>query len=321
MRRRLTLAATVTVVLSACAGSPSALDPHSPQARHISGLWWLMFTMAVVVYLVVSGLVIVAVVRRRRAVSERLSHRFIAYGGLVVPALILAVVAVYTVRTTNALGATSPTMQIDVIGEQWWWRVRYPALGVTTANEIHVPVHAVVDVALTSDNVIHSFWVPQLAGKTDLIPGQVNHLSFTAERAGTYRGQCAEFCGLEHARMAFQVVVDEPATFDQWVSAQRGTATAPGQTLAAQGEQIFVNGACAGCHTVAGTSAAGTLGPDLTHVGSRATLAADTLPNTPAEMTRWLAMTQQVKPGALMPQIDLTPDQVQALVAYLEGLK
>jgi len=321
VKRRFALAATATVLLSACAGSPSALDPQSSQARHISGLWWLMLAMAAVVYLVVSGLVIVAALRRRRAVSDRLTHRFIVYGGLVVPALILAVVAIYTVRTTNALGATSPALQIDVTGEQWWWRVRYPALGVTTANEIHVPVHALVDVTLTSDNVIHSFWVPQLAGKTDLIPGQVNHLSFAADRTGTYRGQCAEFCGLEHARMAFQVVVDDSAAFNQWVSAQGGTAAVPGQTLSAQGQQIFVNGSCAGCHTVAGTPAAGTLGPDLTHVASRATLAADTLPNTPADMARWLEMTQQVKPGALMPQIDLTPDQVQALVAYLEGLK
>ena len=280
-----------------------------------------MFGLAAAVYVIVTGLVLFAVLRRRHRFSERLSHRMIVYGGLLIPVAILAVVAVFTVRTTNALVPTAGPIRVHVEGEQWWWRVTYPAFGIATANEIHVPIGQTVDVTLTSDNVIHSFWVPQLAGKTDLIPGQVNHMSFSADRVGTYRGQCAEFCGLEHARMAFQVVVDEPAAFDQWVGGQRGPGPAPADPLAARGEQTFVNGSCAGCHTVAGTSAAGTLGPDLTHVGSRATLAADTLPNTPSDMARWLASTQQVKPGALMPQIDLTADQVQALVAYLEGLK
>jgi cytochrome c oxidase subunit 2 len=321
VRRPLVVVLLACGLVSACAGAPSALDPHSPQARHISGLWWLMFGLAAGVYVIVTGLVLVAVFRRRHRFSERLSNRMIVYGGLLIPVAILAVVAVFTVRTTNALVPTAGPVRVNVEGEQWWWRVTYPDFGIATANEIHVPVGETVDVTLTSDNVIHSFWVPQLAGKTDLIPGQVNHMSFAADRVGTYRGQCAEFCGLEHARMAFQVVVDEPAAFDQWVSGERGTGPPPADPLAAQGEQIFVNGSCAGCHKVAGTSAAGTLGPDLTHVGSRATLAADTLANTPSDMARWLASTQQVKPGALMPQIDLTADQVQALVAYLEGLK
>jgi cytochrome c oxidase subunit 2 len=321
VRRQIPVVAGAAV-LSACAGSPSALDPQSPQARHIGGLWWLMFTMAAVVYVVVAGLVLVAVVRRhRRNTSERLSRRFIVYGGVVVPTVILAVVAVYTVRTTNALVPSPASVQIDVAGEQWWWRVAYPQLGVTTANEIHVPVGRTVEVRLTSENVVHSFWVPQLAGKTDLVPGQVNHLSFTADRTGTYRGQCAEFCGLEHARMAFQIVVDEPAAFDTWVSGQRARPPDPTDPLARHGEDIFVNGSCAGCHAVSGTSANGTLGPDLTHVGSRATLAADTLPNTPADMSRWLSATQVVKPGALMPQLDLSADDLRALVAYLEGLR
>lgn len=320
VKRRLLVAAGVTILLSACAGAPSALDPHSPQARHISGLWWLMFGLSAVVYVIVAGLVVFAVLRRRHDVSEHFGHRLIVYGGVLIPVAILGVVAVSTVRTTNALVAGPATLEIHVAGEQWWWRVTYPDLGISTANEIHVPVGTTVDITLTSDNVIHSFWVPQLAGKTDLVPGQVNHLAFSAEKAGSYRGQCAEFCGLEHARMAFQVVVDERAAFDEWVSGQRSTGQRPADPLAAKGEQLFVNGSCAGCHTVGGTSAVATFGPDLTHVGSRATLAADTLPNTPADMSRWLSSTQQVKPGALMPQIDLTADEVQALVAYLEGL-
>jgi cytochrome c oxidase subunit 2 len=321
VRHRLAPIAAV-VVLAGCAGAPSALDTHSPQAGHISGLWWLMLGLATFVYLVVGGMVVIPVLRRRRRDgSERRDQRFIVVGGLVAPAIILAIVGVYTVRTTNALVPGPAAVQVHVAGERWWWRVTYPDLGVTTANEIHVPVGQSVDVTLTSDNVIHSFWVPQLAGKTDLIPGQTNHLSFTADRAGTYRGQCAEFCGLEHARMAFQVVVDEKAAFDQWVAGQRVAAATPTEALARQGEQIFVSSSCAGCHTVAGTPAAGTLGPDLSHVASRSTLAADTLPNTTAGMTQWLGSTQDVKPGALMPQIDLSADELHALVAYLETLR
>jgi cytochrome c oxidase subunit II len=318
--RRLIPVAGIVLLLCACAGAPSALDPQSPQARHISGLWWLMFGLSAVVYVIVAGLVVFAILRRRRQVSERLGHRLILYGGVLIPAAILGVVAVFTVRTTNALVAGPAALEIHVAGEQWWWRVTYPDLGIVTANEIHMPVGKTVDLTLTSNNVIHSFWVPQLGGKTDLVPGQVNHLSFTAERAGTYRGQCAEFCGIEHARMAFQVVVDEPAAFDKWVHGQQGIGQSPADPLAEKGEQVFVNGSCAGCHNVDGTSATGTFGPDLTHVGSRATLAADTLLNTPADMSRWLSKTQEVKPGARMPQIDLTADEVDALVAYLEGL-
>jgi cytochrome c oxidase subunit 2 len=321
MTRRL-LPVVGVLGLAACSGSPSVIDPKSPQARHISGLWWLMLALATVAYVVVAGLVLVTIARRRRRPpSERQDQRFIVLGGLVVPAIVLAVVGVYTVRTTNALVAGPAAVHVHVAGELWWWRVTYPDLGITTANEIHIPVGEEVEVTLTSENVVHSFWVPQLAGKTDLVPGQVNHQTFTAERPGTYRGQCAEFCGLEHARMAFQVVADEPRAFDQWVEGQRQVPPTPTDAEVGRGQQAFVNGTCAGCHTVAGTSATGTLGPDLTHVASRATLAADTLSNTPHDMTKWLADTQDVKPGAQMPQIDLSSEDLQALVAYLESLR
>lgn len=280
-----------------------------------------MLALATAVYLIVSGLVIFTVARRRRAVPEHFGHRLILVGGLLVPVAILAVLATFTVRTTNALIASDGAVQVHVAGEQWWWRVTYPDLQVITANEIHVPVGRSVTVTLTSDNVIHSFWVPQLGGKTDLIPGQSNHLTFTVDAPGTYRGQCAEFCGREHARMAFLVIADDPATFDRWVDDQRRVPATPTDALAVRGRNILVTGSCAGCHTVAGTAAAGTSGPDLTHIASRATLAAETIPNTPDEMAHWLAYTQQVKPGALMPQIDLSAGEVRALVAYLDGLR
>jgi cytochrome c oxidase subunit II len=328
--RRVWQGAVAGVVLAGCSGSPSMLDTHGSNARRIAALWWLMFGLAVVVAVVVLGLVVAAIRHRADpgaepdavgAPDDRRDHRFIVIGGLAVPAVVLGVVAVGTVRTTNALLTKPGALTIEVTGERWWWRVTYPSLGVTTANEIHVPVGTRVDVRLTSDDVIHSFWVPQLSGKVDLIPGQVNHLAVDASSPGTYLGLCAEFCGIAHALMQFQVVADPPAAFDAWVTQQRAGPAAPGAGDAATGATLLTTMACAGCHAVAGTAAQGTLGPDLSHVGSRSTLAAGTLPNTAPDMTRWLTHTQDVKPGALMPQLDLTSDEVRALVAYLEGLK
>ena len=205
-----------------------------------------MVVLAAAVFVIVTALVVVALLRRRRAPAgddspgdSRRDRRFILVGGLFVPTAILAVVAVYTVRTMNDILPASGVVHIHVAGERWWWRVDYPDLGVTTANEVHVPVGERVDITLTSDNVIHSFWVPQLNGKADLIPGQTNHLSFTAAQAGTYRGQCAEFCGLQHAHMAFLVIADPPAAFDQWAAGQRQAPPAPSDPLAQQGEQIL----------------------------------------------------------------------------------
>jgi cytochrome c oxidase subunit II len=318
--------AAVVLLLGGCAGSPSMLDPQSPQADHISALWWLMFAMAAAVFLIVTGLVVVAVVRRRRRDAEATTptrdRRFVVVGGLVVPGVILAVIAVATVRTTNAVLSPAPgTVAIHVEGERWWWRVGYPDLGVTTANEIHVPVGERVDITVTSDNVIHSLWVPQLDGKVDLIPGQTNHLAFTARTAGTFRGQCAEFCGIQHAHMAVQVIAEPRDRFDAWVAAQARPAATPGNEAAQRGQRLVETTSCAGCHRVAGTQADGDAGPDLTHVASRTTIAAGALANTPAEMHRWLAETQQVKPGALMPQLDLSADDIGDLVAYLQELR
>jgi cytochrome c oxidase subunit 2 len=351
---RVALLAGASLALGACASSPSMLDPHAPQARTIARVWWFMLIVAAVVYVVVTGLVVMAILRRRRqddeeavetgtaralgmgpeqeaALSEdrrdplgsgrRHDRHFLLLGGIVVPTLILIVLGVVTVVSTNSLQAKAAELHIDVVGEDWWWRIAYPDDSVETANEIHVPVGQRVDIQLTSDNVIHSLWVPQLNGKADVIPGQVNHLQFTAETAGSYRGQCAEFCGIEHAEMAFVVVAQSPADFTAWLAANRAPATAPTSPDAVTGAQILTTGPCAGCHTVKGTSAVGTLGPDLTHVASRSSLAAGTVPNTPAGLTGWLTHTQDLKPGAKMPQLDLTADQVQALVAYLETLR
>ena len=324
-----------SVLLAACSSSsPSMLDGQSPEARHISGLWWLMFAMAIAVYIGVVAAVVVGMWRRRSrpedgvlpveagdADSERRNHRFLLIGGLVLPVVVLSVIAVQTVRVSNALAPRTAAVDIDVDGELWWWRVAYPADGVTTANVIHVPRGEVVDITLRSQNVVHSLWVPQLAGKTDLVPGKTNHMQFTATSVGEFQAACAEFCGVQHAHMGLTVVVQERADYEAWLAANRATAATPQTDDQRAGQQLLTTLACAGCHTVSGTSASGTFGPDLSHVASRPTLGADTLPNTTAAMTEWLADTQGVKPGAQMPTIDLTDEQIAQLVAYLESLQ
>ncbi len=334
--------------------SPSVVDPHSPESSHIAGLFWLMLWMGIGIYVVVLGFVFASFRQQRRhpsdsdsapktdaaettgdgeagsgwaipspppASTRRRSDRLILGGGLALPLIALTVVGIATVQTTNAVQPRSPVIKIDVEAERWWWRLTYPSNHVVTANEIHVPVGQPVQLTLTSDNVIHSVWVPELDGKTDVIPGQTNQMTFTANAAGTYRGQCAEFCGIGHALMAFVVIADAPVDYERWLSVNAAPAAAVAAGSAQRGANYFVTSSCAGCHTVAGTAAVGTLGPDLTHFGSRTSIAADTLPNTPTDLGRWLSDTQGVKRGALMPQIELTPSQVTDLVSFLEGLR
>ena len=328
--RRAWLATLVALALTlgACGGhSPSMLRAHGTESRRVAGVWWLMFGLAAGVYVIVATLIIVAIVRGRRN-QEGLERgpkddQFIWFGGILVPVVILALLAVVTITTTQAVRAVTPgELRINVVGKRWWWDVRYPDSGVVSANEIHVPVGRQVDISLTSDNVIHSFWVPQLAGKVDTIPGQVNHLRLKATAAGTYRGECAEFCGIQHANMNFDVIAESPADFDRWVTREAGGAgTSAASDEEAQGELVFMRESCAGCHTIKGTQASGTVGPDLTYFGSRTSIGALTLPNTPDNLSRWITDSQSIKPGNLMPPIALSPRDLSALVAYLEGLK
>jgi cytochrome c oxidase subunit 2 len=326
----LVVIAASTLYSCASDGSPSVLDPHSPQARRIANLFWLEVGMAAVIYFVVVGLVIAALGRRARRDGReksgkrlRLSRNdwFIVVGGVLVPLVTLSVVAVATVSATKTLSARDGTIQIRVEAERFWWRLTYPDENVVTANEIHVPVGKAVDLTITSDNVVHSVWVPQLNGKTDAIPGQVNHMNFTAETPGSYRGQCAEFCGIGHALMALVVIAEPEAEYEAWIRANQAAPAVASDSLTQQGRQLFVSGSCAGCHTVEGTEATGTMGPDLSHFALRSTIAAVQLPNDAEHLARWLAHTQQIKPGALMPQIDLSQAQIDALVAYLESLR
>jgi cytochrome c oxidase subunit 2 len=288
-----------------------------------------MFALAAGVYVTVGGLILYGIIRGRRqpdSPSQLKENHFIVIGGVIAPALILAVVGVTTVTTTAALRKPSSLpVRIEVVGKLWWWQVTYVDDGFVTANEMHIPAGQPIEVGLDSDNVIHSFWVPQLAGKLDTIPGQHNVLRFTASTTGTfpsrYRGECAEFCGIGHAQMAFVVVVDSPGDYERWVARHQLTPASPASDEAALGELVFARQSCAGCHTIRGTQAQGDLGPNLTDFGSRSTIGAGTVPNDPGHLSGWIANAPAVKPGALMPPVSLTPAELRALVAYLEGLK
>jgi cytochrome c oxidase subunit 2 len=243
---------------------------------------------------------------------------------MAIPATILIALFVvsdlYVMGQTDAPPADRTELKLTVVGHQWWWEVRYPESGVVTANEIHIPERTLVDVVARTADVIHSFWVPELNRKIDMIPGQNNRIELYAERPGTYRGQCAEFCGLQHAHMAFRVIAEPKASFERWLKSQSLPAAEPTGGLAERGKELFDENACAACHTIAGTPAEGTIGPNLTHLASRGTIAALTLENTPRELGRWVRDPQAIKPGAKMPGLDLSDEDFDAIVTYLEGL-
>ncbi len=334
------LTALLIAVLSGCTTNnpQSTLDPKGPSAQAIYELFvnWL-FWPAVVVFFAVEALLLYSIFRFRGRPGDPLPAQLHGNTRLeitwtLIPALILVVILAMTFRTQAVL-ATPPgsgtPVRVQVIGHQWWWEFQYPDLGVVTANELHVPLDAPIEIELTSGDVIHSFWVPHLGGKMDAIPGRVNRMSFAASEAGVYSGQCSEFCGIQHAMMRLLVIAESQSDFDAWVRQQRAipafaspTPAAGGQvSLAQQGAQLFANGACITCHTVRGTPAQAKTGPELTHVGSRRSIAANTLPMSSANLARWLRNPQAVKPGNLMPNLNLSDQDIAALVAYLESLK
>ncbi len=305
--------------------SPSMLHPHGSEAHRIAGLWWLMFGLAAAVYAVVGGFIVFAILRGRRSEAGKPSRisdsNFIWWGGIIVPVVILMVLAVETVGATEALRKPDTgALKVEVVGKRWWWQVSYPDQGINTANEIHVPAGQPIEIGLDSDNVIHSFWVPQLAGKVDMIPGQHNVLRFTATTPGTYKGACAEYCGLEHGLMRFLVVVDPPDVFGRWVTRNQLTPAVDNEK-AAEGQIVFNREPCAGCHTITGTQAQGKVGPDLSDFGSRTTIGAATVTNDPQHLEQWITDAQSIKRGVLMPPIPLSSRDAQAVVAYLESLR
>lgn len=315
----------------------SILDPHGPAARSIADLWWILFAVCAAIYVLVVVLLAYALFHRRKnegrrphgrvaSSVERGATRWIVVGGIALPAVVLPVLFIFTLISLADLSAEQPPeLGIEIVGHQWWWEVRYPgAVGgrtVETANEIHIPVGAPVKLSLLSHDVIHSFWAPALHGKLDLVPGRSNSFWIQADTVGVYRGQCAEYCGVQHARMIFNVVAHPPAEFAAWLAHQRAPAREPHTTIERRGQEVFLESGCAACHAVRGTPALGSAGPDLTHLASRLTLAAGTVPNTKGHLAGWIANPQNIKPGNKMPSVPLSPDAFDALLAYLQILR
>jgi cytochrome c oxidase subunit 2 len=316
------------VFLNGCANAPSMLDPKGPAAQSISNLWWLLFWMATGVFIIVMAYLLWALLRRREdeeysTGEPRWGTRTVLLGGIIGPAIILLVVFGATIWTLRAIASpiNSNEVVIHVIGQRWWWEVQYPQQQFATANEIHIPVNQPVRIVLSSPNVIHSFWVPELQGKMDLMPGTVNSMWLEADEPGVYRGECAEFCGVQHARMNFLVIAQPQEEFAAWLGRQQQPAPEPKDSLARLGKEVFFNADCMQCHAIKGTDAVGQLGPDLTHIASRRTLASAVIDNNLGNLGGWITDPQHIKPGNLMPPADITSVELQALLAYLATLE
>jgi cytochrome c oxidase subunit II len=320
----------MTLFLTGC-GKQSPLSPHSPSSHDIAVLWWWMLGIAGVVFLGAVILLLMSWVGRGRpglpllGTNERAATGLVITFGMVIPVIVLvalfAVSDLWLVKRTGAPARASTAMTVRVTGHQWFWEVRYPGTGAVTANEIHIPARTRVQVVAGTDDVIHSFWVPQLNRKVDMIPGRSNRVLLYADQPGVYRGQCAEFCGLQHAHMAMKVFAEPPKQFRRWLANAEKPAARPATGEQRRGEQAFLSNACAGCHTIRGTSAQGDIGPDLTHVASRTTLAALTIPNTPRELESWITDPQHIKPGNKMPGLGLSAADFRAIRAYLDHLR
>jgi cytochrome c oxidase subunit II len=321
------------MALGGCGGWPS--HPAGPQTARIAREWWLFFYVCCAVYIIVMLFLIAALARPARAragmetelpaATQKRMTRAVATG-VGVTVLLLFVLLVHdlvTGRALEAFGADQPLI-IEVKGRQWWWQLTYvdaiAANRFTTANEIHIPVGRPVELSLTSDDVIHSLWVPQLHGKRDLIPAYGRRLRLQADRPGIYRGQCAEFCGYQHAKMGLLIIAEAPDVFEAWRNAQRQPARAPTTDAQKRGQAVFLSTTCVMCHTIQGTPAGGKVAPDLTHLASRTTIAAGAAPNTLGHLAGWILDPQSIKPGVNMPGNPLSPQDLQALLAYLRSL-
>jgi cytochrome c oxidase subunit II len=315
--------------------SPSGYSvhgPHSPQARRIDSLGDAMYLTSAIVFVLVVAALLWATLRRRRVEepSDDRRERSIRTTVIVATAATTIILFVFLILDLSVGRAitTNPgpeALQVRVTGHQWWWEIQYrdslPQNWATTANEIHVPVGRPVVFELRSTDVIHSLWPPNLNGKRDLIPGNENSIWFQADSAGVYRGQCAEFCGHQHAKMAFLIVAEPPDSFSAWLMRQRDTAMTPTDSVALRGQEVFLASSCVMCHAIGGTPAGSRIGPDLTHLASRRTIAAGTLPNTRGNLAGWIVNPQGIKPGVRMPSTRLDSDDLQALLTYLETLK
>ena len=320
----------VLLFLTGCSGPfpQTVFAPKSDFATEVDDLFWNIFWWAVVVFVIVEALLVIAIARYRARPGAPTpkpvhGHTALEIGWTLAPALILVFIAVPTMRTIFATAGRAPegALRVEVIGHQWWWEYRYPTLGISTANELHLPVGTPVQVDMTSADVIHSFWIPALGGKRDLSQGHTNRIAFRADSTGEYWGQCAEFCGVSHANMRLRVMVEPDSAFQRWVDRQRAAPVTPATGSAEErGQQIFRRSACIACHTIDGVSP-GKVGPDLNHVGGRGTIAGALFPNNTEWLHRWIQNAPSLKPGALMPPQNFSAEDLEALVAYLQSLK
>ncbi|MER8424661.1 cytochrome c oxidase subunit II [Mesorhizobium sp. M1403] len=323
------------LLLAGCSGWQSALDPKGPAAGELAWLIWFFTALCTVVWLLVMAALIMPLARRPaplgdllvlEAAAERRKMQIVvaALGATALILVGLTLLSFFANRRLAAIGSDA-ALTIRVTGHQWWWEVRYendqPNRILTTANEIHIPAGEPVRLVMTSTDVIHSFWVPNLSGKLDLIPGHENVLDLKADKPGVYRGQCAEFCGAQHANMSTFIIAEPRPVFDAWLKDQLRPAAAPMSAEAKTGHDLFLKRPCAMCHKIGGTIAGGTVAPNLTHIASRQTLAAGTLTMSRGNLAAWIANPQGIKPGAHMPVVRLDGDELNAIVAYLEGLK
>jgi cytochrome c oxidase subunit II len=318
------------VLLSGC-GKQSITNTKSPDAHDIALLWWWMLAAAALVF--GGALVLLFLAWRRRGQPglpffgerEQINESMVLVFGIAIP--VVALVALFAVANVYLVDRTAPpkpsrtAMTVDVIGHQWWWEVRYPGTNAVTANEIHIPVNSRVNVVATTADVIHSFWVPALNRKVDMVPGLHNRVLLYSSHVGKYRGQCSQFCGLQHAHMSFWVFVDTTEGFRSWLAHTAAPASAPRGAAARAGQRVFMTSACASCHQIRGTEGNATVGPDLTHLAGRTSIAALTLPSTPSALTAWIKNPQAIKPGDRMPDLGLRPKAVSDLVSYLEELR
>lgn len=335
--------------LSGCSSVQSTLNAHGPAAHSIAELSWFMTILFLVITAIMWALLGFAFYRRGGTLAEHEpisaggGEIWIAVGGIAIPLLVLSLLFVLGLSLLRAFpihgthggmsgmsghaGMTaSMKPEIRIVGHQWWWEIQYlnddPSLQFTTANELHLPSGRPVNIEVETRDVMHSFWVPALHGKVDLIPGRDNYIRIEASQPGSYSGQCAEFCGAEHARMRILAVVQEPEDYQAWLAAERQPGVNPTTPDAIAGQQVFLGGPCSMCHTIRGTVAGGTVAPDLTHIGSRKMIASDSYPNNDAYLEAWVTHAQSLKPGAEMPDLtQFTGEQLKDLVAYLRQLQ
>jgi cytochrome c oxidase subunit 2 len=320
--------AAAALLLSGCGGRQAVLNPKGPHAAELAQLSWLLFAFGAFVLLIVVVAVVLAVRGPAWGRAILASTRAVVWAGIVFPAVTLTALlghAVWLTRAAMVRTVDANAVHVGVIGEQWWWRIAYrqgDSQVIATANELRIPVGRPIVLTLASADVIHSFWVPNLGGKLDMIPGRTTELRLTADEPGVYRGQCAEYCGGPHALMAIEVVALPAAEFEVWLESQGRPGAEPSTDLARRGRELFLQAGCGGCHTVRGTPAAGTIGPDLTHLASRRSVGLDTLPLTAANIALFIRDGQHIKPGNAMPPFRIfAPADLDAVAAYLADLR